>query len=481
MLSQTNLSGGTLGAVGSIIGALYINPPVRTADYLASVKGFGLIKEARAQGVTGSGASVLSPIIYLWQVSRNISYVAMIIIFLVIGIMVMFRNKINPQTVITAQAALPGLIIGLILITFSYFLAGLISDMAFIGTNLVGYYFQSAQPGITPYNLVEKAAPENVLSIFSRMAGIITSDKVATFMSSIWDYLADPSQTGILKMDPQRVIQIITLMLTTQFILPFGSMFGGPGQILGGITALGLVLKDTTGLIGLSFSFIAIAILIYSMFKLLIKLINNYITIIFLTITAPFQFLAASLPGRQGIATGWVLNMLCNVLAFPAVMAVFYFAAFLLKKPYGPLEVSAAGNLAGNATFPLFGGMEMSFINLILAFGVLVASPTIPDIICRTIGRVSQAGQMIGQEISGSTGAGRGYIGRFQQGVGGFTGQVGRLTDQPGIQYIPDPDYVDPDTGARPGFRRITTRMPGQITRLGSGLRSLGQSIRNRF
>ena len=123
VLSKVNLQGGVLGSTTSVIAMLYLNPPVRTADYLASVgQGMGIVKEAKAQ-VGGSGSGVLSPILKLWEVSRNISYVFMIIVFVVIGLMVMFRNKINPQTVITAQAALPGLVIGLIMITFSYFLA----------------------------------------------------------------------------------------------------------------------------------------------------------------------------------------------------------------------------------------------------------------------------------------------------------------------------------------------------------------------
>ena len=145
-----------------MIGMLYQNPPVRTADYLASISGnFGMVREASAQ-VVGSGAAVLHPILALWQVSRNISYVIMIVIFLIIGMMIIFRNKINPQTVITAQAALPGLVIGLIMITFSYFLAGLISDMAFVGTNVVGYYF-SAVRGDTnpPQNLVQDISKKN--------------------------------------------------------------------------------------------------------------------------------------------------------------------------------------------------------------------------------------------------------------------------------------------------------------------------------
>ncbi|MBU1000688.1 hypothetical protein KKE78_04830, partial [Patescibacteria group bacterium] len=83
VLSQVNLSGGTLGAVTSVIGALYMNPPVKTTDYLASVgQGLGIIKDAHAITGQPSGTSILNPILKLWQVSRNISYIVMIIVFL---------------------------------------------------------------------------------------------------------------------------------------------------------------------------------------------------------------------------------------------------------------------------------------------------------------------------------------------------------------------------------------------------------------
>ena len=97
VLSQVNLQGGALGAGTSLIGLLYKHPPVRTVDYLASVgQGFGFVKAAHAQ-VSGSGAGVLNPILNLWQASRNIAYVFMIIIFVVIGLMVMFAKPALQQ------------------------------------------------------------------------------------------------------------------------------------------------------------------------------------------------------------------------------------------------------------------------------------------------------------------------------------------------------------------------------------------------
>ncbi|MBI2335019.1 hypothetical protein HYU96_04445 [Candidatus Daviesbacteria bacterium] len=494
VLSQVNLQGGALGATTSIIGALYLNPPVRTGDYLASVgQGLGIVKEAKAQ-VIGSGAQVLSPILTLWQVSRNIAYVFMIIIFVVIGLMVMFRNRINPQTVITAQAALPGLVIGLIMITFSYFLAGLISDMAFVGTNVVGYYFSIAQrPNAQPQILVDKIQGQNILGLFTPFTKAISSSSVADALNSIWDHLADPNTCRFCPwdLDPQKVLTTLAAFVVSQIVMPFGGMFGGPGQIVAGIISFGGTALAPIEVASLALSFAAMAILIYAMFRLLLRLINNYLTIIFLTIIAPFHFLASALPGRQGLATNWILNMLANILAFPAVLAVLYFVAYILGPGFvqppqsevfqitqlnqaepnnlTPVAQAAEGRIVNKSTFPLFGGLDFSFINLLLAFGALVALPAIPDIIARTVGRIGVAGQLIGQELGGSYGAGRGYAGQISQGTSGLAGQVGRITDEPGL-------FFDPTTKQ---WRQ--PRTPGEMLSAGTKSGQLRRTTRGRF
>src|SRR3989344_1874535 len=442
VLSQVNLSGGALGSVTSVIGALYLNPPVRTADYLASVgTGLGIVKEANAQ-VVGSGAAVLSPILSLWQVSRNVSYVIMIIIFVVIGLMVMFRNKLNPQTVITAQAALPGLVIGLILITFSYFLAGLISDMAFVGTNVVGYYFVAAQGRLDDpqfkdqLNLTQKISQSSILDILAPLTGIVTRERADDAANRFVSQLGDAIWP----------IRIAIFFLSAQFLMPIAGGIPPPfGLIAAPIVSLFGGAVANIGLpffLGYFLSFAAALALTYQMIKLLIKLIMAYLTIIFLTISAPFQFLFASLPGRQGIATGWIMNMLGNILIFPAVVAVIYFVAFLLGPelmaphcpqatcPFkvsnlnqesnialvSPVYAQGANEIIGNSSFPLLGGMDLNFVKILLAFGALMALPTIPDIITRAIGKGGQAGSMIGQEIMGGFREGQGYAQRTYMG-----------------------------------------------------------------
>ncbi|MEK7616563.1 MAG: hypothetical protein AAB414_00720 [Patescibacteria group bacterium] len=450
ILSSANLSGGLLGATTGLIAGLYMNPPVRTIDYLASVgEGLGIVKPAHAQ-VVGSGAQVLSPILKLWQVSRNISYVIMIIIFVIIGFMVMFRQRINPQTVITAQAALPGLVIGLILITFSYFFAALLTDTAFLGVNVVGHYFSAAQTG-SPPKLAQDIAGDNVGTIFSKFVGMLSVGDISGALGSVFNSLDGGVQfwirllAGVIgfqtgasiggpigSLGGAGICAAVAGTLTAPAggigaaIAPFcGMLTGLAGQVIGG-SVLGIpAFANPTFTFSLVIYFVAIAVLIYAMFKLLLRLINSFLSIIFLTVTAPFQFLAAALPGRQGVATNWILNMLANVLAFPAVFAVFYFVAYLWGTNTAPGQlfgITASPGVAGPQTLPLFGGLDLNFIRILLAYGALLATPAIPDIINRTIGRMGQAGQLIGQEISGSTRAGQGYAGR----LGAAPGQTGR-------------------------------------------------------
>lgn len=435
VLSSVNLSGGVLGTVSAGLALLYTNPPIKSIDYLSSLWdsfSFFEIRGAHAQ-VEGSGSEVLRPILRLWRVSRNIAYIAIIIIFVVVGVMVMFRNRINPQTVVTIQTALPGLVISLVLITFSYFLASLITDIAFVGSNIVGHYFTIAQSRPIPVTgPVDTLRNENMLSILSRFLATTSKEQFIPLFQTIFDNLPTPAALDPLA--PARMFGYVIVGLVTQIT----SLLGLPGVI-------GVPLNAFTGAKGLSDGqatgsflvwLILIIVLMYSMFRVLYRLVISYLTIIFLTITAPFTFLVAAFPGRQDIAINWARNMLANILAFPGVLAMFYFAGYLL----GPTLLTTAGGaggitlnnllnihnrlgVSGTQTLPLLGGLDQTTIQLILAYGALIAAPSIPEIITNAIGKTGPAGQIIGREITGAIQSGRGYL---QQGAGAVGGAFGR-------------------------------------------------------
>jgi hypothetical protein len=456
VLSDVNTSGGLLGLTGTMLIGMYSNPPLLVGDYLAHAGAeLGIIPEAKAQ-VGGSGGGVLSPILALWQLSRNIAYLFMIIIFMVVGIMVMFRRKLNPQTVLTVQAALPGLVIGLILITFSYFLAALITDLAFIGTDLVGFYFQLAQnPTSGPQQLSQSLADKSVLNIFSPFVGAIPFLEIQAGLDIIWDGIRGTSGDTINPFNSQsfsaeyfiRGFAGVASYQVGAFVGPIIGYIVGYGLCLVGVgvpvvglgmpflapaaigsTACGIVGQATgafvapgiAGAVGffnpplvaaIAIYFIATVIILYAMGKLLLRLINCYLAIIFYTITGPFHLLVAALPGRQGVAIDWMRNILCNILAFPAVAAVIYFAGFLLANPTSHLPgIDSQLNVFGQgAALPLFGGLNLSFLRVLLAFGALIAVPAVPDIICRSIGKPAAGADLLGREIQGNIKGGQEY------------------------------------------------------------------------
>src|SRR3990170_138343 len=85
----------------------------------------------------GAGYTALSPLIPLWTAFRNISYLAFVVIFILIGFMIMFRAKLDPQTVVNVQNSLPKLVITLLLITFSFAIAGFMVDLIYLGIYLM--------------------------------------------------------------------------------------------------------------------------------------------------------------------------------------------------------------------------------------------------------------------------------------------------------------------------------------------------------
>ena len=123
--------GGVIGSGTQMIATLF-TPPASGIQYIANTWGNVLGKPAYAQGYGFNGLQFLLP---LWKAARNIVYILSSIIFVVIGLMIILRVKISPQAVVTIQSAVPTVITTLILVTFSYAIAGLLID---IGNIILG-------------------------------------------------------------------------------------------------------------------------------------------------------------------------------------------------------------------------------------------------------------------------------------------------------------------------------------------------------
>jgi len=331
-------TGGAIGATGNLIVGLYV-PPVSSANYLADLgQNLGLAPPVYAQGL---GFNALRPILELWKAMRNIAYLFFVIIFVAIGFMIMFRKKIDPQTVASIQNALPQIIVALILVTFSYAIAGLLIDISELGIGLVAFS----------------------LSEFSAHEG-----------PAFFDWLKE-LRGGY------NIFQLMWFLYRTDIFVP--AIENVVSQVAAGFGELLNVLHITSLLASV---ILGVAILT-AMFKTFFMLLGAYVAIVLSTIFAPFIFLIGALPGRAGAVAGWVRNFLGNVLVFPATFALLFMGAILLgieRTPWEAVETAVSDTAAPWIPFG-FGGFPPEDLQIILrqllALGIILTTPKVGEAI----------------------------------------------------------------------------------------------------
>jgi hypothetical protein len=364
---------GAVAQIGGLVAYMVGQPPVSTGEYLADLgSNMGLpIKSAYAQGV---GWEALRPVLPIWKAFRNIAYMGFVVIFVVIGFMIMFRAKIGGQTEVTLQMALPKLVITLLLITFSYAIAGLMIDFIYIAIYLiVGVLYLGGL-------LTETSTPVNILLTKNPWNFVFFKTEGTNF-------------ANIFIQAPGQALQDIIAGL-------FGDWFADS------------ILSEAVG--GLAKLILGVALL-FSLFKLFFSLLLSYLGIIISVIMAPFSLLFNALPGSTSFSS-WLKGLFANVAPFPAVAGMFLLAAILI----GPRENANCNDFnnpwcveQGVGYFPQAennqnvwvppmlnlgsegGGGEVNAFTGLIAFGIVMMTPQI----------VSQIKKMLKVEPSGFGGA----------------------------------------------------------------------------
>lgn len=128
--SKGELQGSLLGAVYSLENTNYSQPePANLAYYFnRQMAKLPFVGETYAQA-PDYGAPLVSRVFGVWQVFRNLAYALMAVVMMVIGIFIILRKKVDQRIVVSAQYALPRVIIALVLITFSYPIGALFASL----------------------------------------------------------------------------------------------------------------------------------------------------------------------------------------------------------------------------------------------------------------------------------------------------------------------------------------------------------------
>lgn len=320
--SGTSALDGTI----ALVNGLYSSPPASSVDYLADLgQNLGLVKPAYAQG---TGWHALEPILDLWKLFRSLAYLFLVIIFVAVGFMIMFRAKIDPQTVASIQSALPQLVIALLLITFSYALAGLMFDLMEFGLALINTLIKSAALAYPPGNY-------NLFELLNDAFGGLSFN---------------PQQISI---PPTGLLALVRLVEGILSIIP-----GGGGSI---------------------FTFIIALVVVFTMFKLFFALLSRYVTFLLATIFGPILLLFSAIPGRGNVTWMWLKTLIKSVLAFPAVYGVLAIGAIISQAPSWNVQVTMSDLQAPRMIADIF--TDPSIIPNIIGLGILLISPSVPDMI----------------------------------------------------------------------------------------------------
>lgn len=312
--SEPLASGGMLAAVSKPIATTLENPPsIEPIRYLAHEFTPFKIKGAYAQ--TGRQLLSAGNFLDLWRNIRNVSYIMIILVTVVYGVMIMMRSKTDPRTVVSIQMALPQITVALVLITFSYAIGGLFIDLAGILLSL----------------------SKNILSITS------------------W---SDLNNLGMIIMGAINGI-------TWTAPLPIVNMSDS-------ISAQLPVVGNLPGAIGgyTLFSLFAIMILI-AMINIFIALFTEWASLFIKTAVAPLLILIGSLPSTSSKSgngfSSWIKGMAAHSISIAGMAVVLEFAR--------RFAVSSDPN-ALNIQTPSIMGLRN--IEKVVAFGLLLVVTAVP-------------------------------------------------------------------------------------------------------
>lgn len=395
------------GSVGSVWASIFSdNRPISGISYVKNkLHKFNPAPSVKAQENVGIGYEALGSVQSFWVAVRDIAFGLFILAVIVLAFMIMFRVKISPQVVITIQSAIPKVIVSLVLVTFSYAIAGFLIDLMYLILGIVSMLF------LPIVQSLPQMAPNSVDS------------------SYIFNWLINgPSNTGIFG---------LVWMFLKQFTKYFALAIAANVNLLVVGAALGVIIYILLIII----SFIVAIITAIKIFWSLAKALAQ---VLLLTIAAPLQITAGVFIPNFGfgswlksfsgslstfVVTG-VLFLLSYIFLFEGVTTAFPDTlTSILTILFGSKAAGAATGVTTTTTLsmPLLGLGETSvgvgLLFMVVSFVIFTLIPKASQIVQGFItGKPFAYGTAIGEALGPAKGlwerTGGTYVSGIQRGLG---------------------------------------------------------------
>jgi len=369
--------GGLIGLTNNSIATLF-NPPASGVEYIAHTINNFMGKPAYAQN--GFGFEKLNGIMSLWKTLRNTVYTLISLFFIIVGIMIMLRIKTSPQTTVTIQTALPKIVTTLILVTFSYAIAGLLIDFSYVFEGIILTVLKNS---------------ENFYGALSQNVNSVPGLMNLNFLG-FWDITFN-------NLIPQEIVAIMAGLVGAvgAIVMP-----GGPiGRIVVGLLAV-------TAVFAIIYIYVFIQVV-----KLFFGLAKCYINIILKIIIAPLEISLGVFPGSKVGFSSWIFQLIANIVVFPITIIFLVIATIIRKNISGTSGFFWSPGLINNGL--VFSGLiGIASINLIAKIPQIV-----PEVIFKL--KPSPIGKYASGTIGDSTlvkGLQRGAQDNIQMGAATVTG-----------------------------------------------------------
>ncbi len=225
----------------------------------------------------GIGFNVGQSMVGLWRVFRNLSFSLLVVAVIVIAFMIMFRVKINPQTVITVQSALPKLIVSMVLITFSYAIAGFLIDLMYLVIGLISTIISTGG--------LSALAPSKLFDEF-----LYTFDGFG-LMYTYWVHFVMNSFLAIVNSGNMWWAGILLLLVSVFSIFP---------------------------------------ILWWSL-KIIFVMIKNFAMLMISIATGPLEIMMGAVSSKIGFGS-WLKRIASYLAIYPVMVVMIFFSFFFLKQ-----------------------------------------------------------------------------------------------------------------------------------------------------
>ncbi|MBP6993623.1 hypothetical protein KBB12_00065 [Candidatus Woesebacteria bacterium] len=331
----------------------------------------GFVPKTYAQGIGFAALTSFQPI---WKVFRNLAYLVIVVVIMVVGFMVMFKVGGGGKNAVTLESALPKLVIALLAISMSYALAGFLIDVMYmviaLVINMLGPI--SGMDPATQTKMMGSVMTGSPTDLFFMLMGNIgqSDGNYYNLAGSLYSLVPGYMQTVInavvnnlvigglgewktqktpdISTTPGSNVKNVATFMGRAFTLVSRKIWGlrsltdrlgdsGSGPVPVSTIAniiyiiFGYIVGALIGtvMVKVAIMFILILGMIVIFFRLFFMLIMNYVDIILSILIAPLSLMLEAIPGQNAFVN-WIRGLAVNLGVYPIVLVVILIARAIM-------------------------------------------------------------------------------------------------------------------------------------------------------